>query len=145
MTPSDKKQPFSGSQADADWYDQFYKTPQMGLPPWYRFLLPELRKTLSPNTNLIELGCGQGHILRLLAESKSLPQESITGLDQSKAAVEFCSQQLPKAKFLTGDLYDLKELPSDSYDICLLMETIEHLEEPSRPIANIYRILKPGG
>jgi 2-polyprenyl-3-methyl-5-hydroxy-6-metoxy-1,4-benzoquinol methylase len=132
-------------KADADWYDEFYKNKQVGLAPWYRFLWPELKSKLSPTTKLLELGCGQGHILRLLAENNVLPQENITGLDQSRAAVEFCAQQLPKAKFLTGDLYDLKDLQSDMYDVCLLMETIEHLEDPARPIQNIHRILKPGG
>jgi 2-polyprenyl-3-methyl-5-hydroxy-6-metoxy-1,4-benzoquinol methylase len=132
-------------KADADWYDEFYKHKQIGLAPWYRFLWPELKAQVTSTTKLVELGCGQGHILRLLAQNEILPQENITGLDQSKAAVEFCAQQLPKARFLTGDIYELKELTSDTYDTCLLMETIEHLEEPARPIANVFRILKPGG
>lgn len=144
--PTEERQPAPARRkADADWYDEFYKKPQAGLAPWYRFLLPELRGTVGPSTRLVELGCGQAHILRILAQCNLLPQENITGLDQSKAAVDFCAEQLPQARFLTGDLYDLKELQSDAFDVCLLMETIEHLEEPGPAIANIRRILKPGG
>lgn len=132
-------------KADAAWYDEFYKTQQIGLSPWYRFLLPELRKTIRPTTKLIELGCGQGHILRILSDGNLLPQQNITGVDQSKTAVEYCAGLMPKARFLTGDIYELKDFQHPEFDVCLLMETIEHLEQPARPITNIWRILKPEG
>jgi 2-polyprenyl-3-methyl-5-hydroxy-6-metoxy-1,4-benzoquinol methylase len=129
----------------ADWYDEFYKIRQQGLPCWYRLLLPELRTLLTPATRLVELGCGQAHILKILAGEKLIPYENITGVDQSKTAVDFCSSVIPGARFLVGDLYDLHNLEGGYFDVCLLMETIEHLEDPSKPIANIRRILKPGG
>src|SRR5260370_32729148 len=91
MAPQSSKESPSASvhlKADADWYDEFYKKPQVGLAPWYRFLLPELSRTVKPPTKLIELGCGQAHILRILAQTNALPQENITGLDQSKVAVD---------------------------------------------------------
>lgn len=135
----------SGRAHDAQWYNEFYKTLQSGLSPWYRFLLPELRRSLKPSSRLVELGCGQAHILRVLAKEGVLPQENITGVDQSKVAVEFCTEQLPKATFCTGDLYDLSNLTPASFDVCLLMETIEHIETPQQPIANIRRLLKQDG
>ena len=135
----------SGRNQDADWYNKFYKTLQVGLSPWYRFLLPELSRTLKPSSRLLELGCGQAHILRVLARQGVLLEENITGVDQSKVAVEFCSEQLPKATFCTGNLYDLSNLPPASFDVCLLMETIEHVEAPEQPIANIRRLLKDDG
>ena len=52
---------------------------------------------------------------------------------------------MPRARFLAGDIYDLSDFPSDGFDVCLLMETLEHIEEPARPIANIRRILKDDG
>ena len=144
--PSHQTQvPHKGSERDAQWYDEFYKTDRHALSPWYKFLLPELARVLTPASKLVELGCGQGQILRALAERNFLPQENITGVDQSKVAIEFCAQQLPKAKFVTGDLYDLSNLPAAQFDVCLLMETIEHVEAPDQPIANIYRLLRPGG
>lgn len=140
-----KEQRTSGREHDAQWYDEYYKKRQFGLSSWYRFLLPDLARILNPSSKLLELGCGQGHILSVLAEKGFLPEQNITGVDQSKVAVEFCAAQLPKAKFLTGDLYDLGNLPADCFDVCLLMETIEHIEIPDQPIANIRRLLKPGG
>lgn len=133
------------SKSDQDWYDEFYKQEQYAMPFWYRFLAPELRQTLTPATQLVELGCGQAHILRMLAGAGLLPEENITAIDQSRAAVEFAARRLPKANISVGDLYDLSSMAAGSFDICLLMETIEHLENPEGPIGNIRRILKPGG
>jgi 2-polyprenyl-3-methyl-5-hydroxy-6-metoxy-1,4-benzoquinol methylase len=132
-------------KADAEWYDRFYRARQVGLAPWYRFLLPELKQTLSSQTKLVELGCGQAHILRVLLESGLVPRGNVTGVDQSKTAVEFCQQQLPGANFQVGDLYQLDGLGNNRFDTCLLMETIEHLDHPEKPLANIFRILKAGG
>jgi 2-polyprenyl-3-methyl-5-hydroxy-6-metoxy-1,4-benzoquinol methylase len=135
----------SGSEKDAQWYNEFYKIKQTGLSPWYRFLLPELAKALNGSSKLLELGCGQAHILRVLAAQGILPEENITGVDQSQVAVDFCAKQLPKARFLTGDIYNISHLPAGAFDTCLLMETIEHIESPQKPIANILEVLKPGG
>jgi 2-polyprenyl-3-methyl-5-hydroxy-6-metoxy-1,4-benzoquinol methylase len=133
-------------RTDTAWYDEFYKTPQIGrLAPWYRFVLPELRATLTPQTRLVELGCGQAHVLRLLAKENLLPEENITGVDQSQTAIEYASKHLPKARMMVGDLYELKNVEPEAFDVCLLMETVEHLEEPEIPLANIRRIIKPGG
>jgi SAM-dependent methyltransferase len=46
--------------------------------------------------------------------------------------------------------WDLEQVPypivDDSYDVALLTEVLEHLREyPSRSLAEIFRILKPGG
>jgi 2-polyprenyl-3-methyl-5-hydroxy-6-metoxy-1,4-benzoquinol methylase len=137
--------PGASKRADAEWYDEFYRKQLVGLVPWYLFLLPALKAELKPSTQLVELGCGQAHILRLLAREKMLPEENITGMDQSQTAVDSVRQDLPKARLLVGDIYDLRDMADNSFDICLLMETIEHLEEPDKAIANIRRILKPGG
>ena len=140
------KQPtVAAKKSDADWYDEFYRKEQVGLAPWYRFLLPALKEELRPATRLVELGCGQAHILRLLAQQNLLPEENITGVDQSQTAVDSARQKLPKAEMMVGDIYKLDNLPDGNFDICLLMETIEHLEQPEIPIANIRRILKPNG
>src|SRR5579859_3081235 len=94
-------------KADVDWYDEFYRKEQIGLPPWYRFLLPALEKELKPDHKLVELGCGQGHILRLLAQRRLVHEENITGIDQSQTAVDFAHQKLPRAELMVGDIYKL--------------------------------------
>lgn len=36
-------------------------------------------------------------------------------------------------------------LPNDEFDVVICSETIEHIEDPSTAISEIFRILKPGG
>jgi len=129
---------------EAGWYDDFYRTVQASWAPWYRYTLPHLASVLTPRTRLLELGCGQGHILRHLVEQKLLPEENIHAIDQSTTAVEFVKERLPRAHLSVGDIYGL-EFASDTFEACLLMETIEHLEEPMPALREIHRVIAPGG
>lgn len=45
---------------------------------------------------------------------------------------------------LSGTLEEAK-WPQNSFDIITMIHTIEHLYYPSQTVAEIYRILKPGG
>jgi 2-polyprenyl-3-methyl-5-hydroxy-6-metoxy-1,4-benzoquinol methylase len=129
---------------EAAWYDVHYEQVQARIPDWYLFLLPELRKELTDASKLLELGCGQGHVLRQLVAEKRLREENVHGIDQSKTAVEFVAKHLPAAHLQVGDISRL-EFPNESFDLTLLMETIEHLENPHPTLAEIHRVLKPGG
>ena len=126
------------------WYDDYYRRIATDICPWNEFLLPELADALKPKNTLIELGCGQGHVLQYISETHLLPQENIHGIDQSQVAVDFVRARIPKANLHAGDLHQLN-LPPEHFDFCLLMETIEHLTEPLPVLDKINSILKPDG
>src|SRR5207249_1649600 len=98
----------------------------------------------TPQTKLIELGCGQGHLLRHLVREKLMPEENVYGMDQSRTAVDFVKRSLPDAHLETADIYRLPYL-KDFFQICLLMETIEHLEDPVTALEQIHSIVAPDG
>ena len=50
----------------------------------------------------------------------------------------------PEATII-GDLCDLPQVPDNSYDCFILTQTLQYIFEPSRAVAEIQRILKPGG
>jgi 2-polyprenyl-3-methyl-5-hydroxy-6-metoxy-1,4-benzoquinol methylase len=129
---------------DASWYDEFYEKPIVDMAPWNEFLLPELAATLKPTNKLVELGCGQGHVLQYISAAKLLPQENIYGIDQSQVAVDFVRAHIPKANLSVGDLHQLN-LPAGNFDFCLLMETIEHLTDPLPVLHKINSLLKDDG
>src|SRR5437870_302774 len=129
---------------EAHWYDDFYRAVQKGMGPWHYFMIPHVSGLLGPDTKLLELGCGQGHILRYLVEKKLLPQENIYAIDQSKTAVDFVQNLLPRAHISVGDIYRLRLQPN-TFDACLLMETIEHLEEPMPALLEVFSVIAPGG
>lgn len=41
--------------------------------------------------------------------------------------------------------HDLSKIPDESYDVALCTGLLEHVPEPDRLIADLHRILKPGG
>jgi 2-polyprenyl-3-methyl-5-hydroxy-6-metoxy-1,4-benzoquinol methylase len=129
---------------EAVWYDKFYQTIQTEMASWNQFLLPELSQELNPDKKLLELGCGQGHVIRYLAAKKLIKEENIFAIDQSETAVEFVKHHLPNAKVITADLLEFK-FPVESIDICLLMETVEHLTDPGPVLSKIYEALVPNG
>ncbi len=129
---------------EAAWYDQHYQQAQESLGPWYKFSLPFLKSILKPNSKLVELGCGQGLLLREIARQGLLSEENIFGLDQSQKAVDYVLRALPKASAATGDIYHL-EYQKNFFDVCLLMETIEHLEDPKPALDQIFSVMARGG
>ena len=129
---------------DAAWYDEFYRQEQTQFAPWYRFSIPHLRERVTPETKLIDLGCGQGHLLRHLAKEGILAQERLYGLDQSSTALDFVRKWLPESHLQVGDIYQL-DYPKEFFQVSFLMETIEHLEEPERALRGIYAIMAPAG
>lgn len=129
---------------EAAWYDQHYQQAQESLGPWYTFSLPYLAEILQPQSKVVELGCGQGLMLREIAHRKLVREENLFGLDQSPTAVDFVRRALPEAHAAVGDIYNL-EFEKNFFDVCLLMETIEHLEEPEPALKQIFSVIAPGG
>ena len=93
---------------------------------------------------LVELGCGTGAGLTRI--KASLPDRSfrLLGTDISEHAVDAA-----RAAGIQAYQVDLNtdRLPfeSDSVDVLMFLEVIEHLYDSDRPMHEIRRVLKPGG
>lgn len=60
-----------------------------------------IEREFGPMDSLLELGCGEGHQTRHLAQLASL----VYGLDVSEKAVERARARLPQAKFAATDIF----------------------------------------
>ena len=88
----------------------------------------------------IDLGCGEGLTLQKLIHR--FPVSEIIRIDLFEENVAICHENyLPVRK---GDVYAL-DVPDNSLDAVLFLEVLEHLDRPEMAIAEIHRILKPGG
>lgn len=129
-----------------EWYDKFYGIPPVGFPSWYKLLLPDLVgqvKKIS-NCKILELGCGQSILLKYLVDNNVITEKNVYGLDQSREAIRYSKKNLPKADLRTGDIYKLP-YQENTFDVVLLMETIEHLENPIAGLSEARRVLKTNG
>jgi len=89
---------------------------------------------------VLDVGCGTGSNLRLLVE---LGFGDVTGLDRSEDAIRWCREkQLPPVE--RGDLCALP-FPEDHFDLVLATDVLEHIDEPDAGVAELRRVLRPGG
>jgi arsenite methyltransferase len=101
----------------------------------------------APGTTLIELGCGPGFYSCRLGER--FREMSITGVDRSAKQVQWASERA-EARQLTNCCFKrinaLKLSCSDAaFDVVLASRLLTILPEQAGVIAEMYRVLKPGG
>lgn len=87
---------------------------------------------------LLDVGCGNGRFLLKMAE---LGWE-VTGVDTSEAAVSACRAAGLEAR--EGELQDLG-MAAQSFDLISARHVIEHVPSPNAFVAEIARLLRPGG
>lgn len=97
--------------------------------------------TLGPGGRVLDVGCGDGFHLKLLREFGD-PGWALEGVDPSPRAVERAA-----AAGLTVHCGTLQAVPlrEASYDVVLLVMTVEHVGDPPAVLARIRELLKPGG
>ena len=132
------------SEKDVSWYNKFYEIEQTGLTPWYEFMLPELVRNIKHDEKILELGCGQSKGLRYLFDNNYARQENLFGTDQSDEAINLSKIKLPRANLEKGDIYQMN-FPDSTFDHVLMMEVIEHLEDPRKALHEVARVVRPGG
>lgn len=91
-----------------------------------------------------DIGFGSGDFLKLLCDAAPEKRFEVYGLDYAEAAVKRAAKIIPGGYFLTGDVYALP-YPADSFDTVFCIQTLEHLKEPDKVLAQFDKICKPGG
>ncbi|MGP7797107.1 class I SAM-dependent methyltransferase [Sphingomonas sp. CLY1604] len=117
--------------AEIDWF------------PWVAKQLP-----LNAGNSILDVGCGPGWFWASAASE--LPENlKLTLSDSSpgmvQEAVDRC-QSLPFAS-VAGRQADATDLPfeDESFDALIAMHMLYHLPDPSKGLAEMRRVLKPGG
>jgi SAM-dependent methyltransferase len=89
---------------------------------------------------VLDIGCGEGITLEKLAKDRY--SKTPIGIDLSPENAAICkSFGLP---VVYGSAYDLPFF-REYFDVCLMMESIEHMDDPSRAVREAHRVLQYGG
>ena len=88
---------------------------------------------LPPGGTVLDLGCGVGHSYHLLA-----PRVTV-GVDVAADALEGQDRHT-----IVADIRALP-LPAASFASVVSVQSIEHLPDPERALAEVRRVLEPGG
>ncbi len=107
------------------------------------FLLPHLRDS----SRLLDCGCGPGSMTCDIA--RLVTSGHVTGIDREASQIErarsrAASQKLANITFEVGSIYEL-QFPSSSFDVVFAHAAFEHLSSPATALAEIHRVLAPGG
>lgn len=107
------------------------------------FLIPHLRAGM----RLLDVGCGPGSITLGLA--KAVAPGDVVGVDTQPEAVKQANaaasaRNIPNARFEVADAYVLP-FPAESFDCAFANGLLMHLSEPRRALAEMRRVLRPGG
>jgi ubiquinone/menaquinone biosynthesis C-methylase UbiE len=99
-----------------------------------------LSNVLDKDRKILDIGCGEGITLEKVAQ---MPTRKLTlGIDLSEENVTICSSfGLP---VIYGSAYCLP-FRENYFDVCLMLESVEHMDQPTQAIMEAHRVLKPGG
>lgn len=90
---------------------------------------------------VLDAGCGTGYLSRKLAVAGA----DVVGVDASSAMVEVARDRAPDVDFRVDDLQVLDSCPDASFDAVVSNYVLMDLPELSAAIAQIARVLRPGG
>jgi len=122
-------------------YDDYYTVENLQVPDFIATRLDEIVDSFAAyrnNNRLLDIGCGAGSLL-MAAKRANWNAE---GVDVSASAIEDLHRRGLKA--FQGDLIEAS-YPTAYFDVVTAGELIEHVPDPASLVAEIARILRPGG
>lgn len=130
---------------DSDLYDQQWRVEQEHW--WFRArrhiiwsLVHRYQGECSGcRLRVCDLGCGTGGNLAEMAD-----RHDVVGIDKSPQAIEFARRRLGD-RVRQGALPDDVNLPLESFDVVLLTDVLEHIEDDVSSVAVALRLLRKGG
>jgi SAM-dependent methyltransferase len=98
--------------------------------------------TYGPGDPAVDIGCGTGRWTRVLQDLGL----DVRGLDVAPGMVERARELSPDITFDVGAAYELP-LPAESQQVVTCVTVLHHLapEQQERAVAEIARVLRPGG
>jgi SAM-dependent methyltransferase len=104
----------------------------------YRHARRFLRERFPEGGSVLDVGCSRGFFLRSLGKAWQL-----YGVEPSRSAADYAARQ-HGIRVHAGSLFSAAYAGS-SFDAVTVFDVVEHLPDPPRLLAEVRRILKPGG
>jgi SAM-dependent methyltransferase len=119
------------------WIDGFTN----GVDPEYEEqIIPMAVEELAGFTNILDVGCGDGQIARALAQQGS----TVLGIDPTQLHIDIANERGGGPTYVLGGA---TKLPAEdgSMDAVIACLVFEHIDEMDAAVAEVARVLRPGG
>lgn len=132
------------SGKSSDWYtspqdEQFRGPYRHHLRKRVQYVRSVIAEATGDDKRILDLGCGDGNNLRWMAD---LPG-ALYGSDYNMTRLSRASS-VDKARLFLADVTDYP-MGDDTFDIILFNHVLEHIPDDGKALAEVRRILKPGG
>src|SRR5262249_25955645 len=126
------------SMAD-EWFE--YATADHFWMQWrHELLVRQLTKIGHPIEKALEVGCGHGIVRQLVERDLGF---AVDGCDLNRGALEMAANG--KGRLLVYNIFDRDPALVEAYDLVLLIDVIEHLDDDLGFLSAAVEHLKPGG
>jgi methionine biosynthesis protein MetW len=110
--------------------------PHLSTGPGARVDLLIIADMVEPGSRVLDVGCGDGALLKILADRK---QVDARGIELSREGVANCVTH--GLAVIQGDAdTDLSEYPDDSFDYVILSQTIQATRHPRKVLEQMLRV-----
>jgi SAM-dependent methyltransferase len=133
------------SGAIFDYEHKVWGAPQVRLAPTYiqalklRYCLEDLRPIQG---RLLDIGCGAGNMPKAIRHYR--PDLEVWGADLSRQAIRAALRDPEGVRFVASGGEGLP-FPDGYFDAVTMFDVLEHFAEPERALAEVCRVLRPGG
>jgi methionine biosynthesis protein MetW len=105
-----------------------------------RYDLSIIASWIEPGSRVLELGCGEGDLLRWLKKEKAVKER---GIEIQEFKVEKCIEK--GISVLQGDINEeIEDYPDNTFDYAICSQTLQQVFEPRGLIHSMMRVAKKG-
>lgn len=97
---------------------------------------------IGPGHRVLDLGSGRGFYLNFMREL--YPAANVVGLELDRPLLRTALRRVPGSRVVNASAYALP-FPDAAFDRIVFSEVIEHIPDDARAMAEIARVLAPGG
>lgn len=97
---------------------------------------------IGPDDRVLDMGCGRGFYLKFTRDL--YPMADVVGVELDRPLLHTARAQVPGARVVNGNVYALP-FGDGAFTRILFSEVIEHIPDDRAALAELARVLAPGG